>query len=486
MIVISKETDLQDFDIRDLILSDTKTNIIKIFNELKIDVPRNASKEELALRWESLVRDNLDVVLALLPLNELLILLQLLFKQQNEFVPWVSKQSDDIDVQDLYLTVTCEEKEMSKIYMTDSVRKSLMFALKKLFGTKQRIKNLYKIFQTVVDERFAIYGMCSMLNDSSLSINDTEVVLDAAGNLVKQSKKILNHFMNVPNGHSCQFLRNYIFEIFKDTSLGNAIAQYYCDIKENNPNGMFSYVSGASDLLRYSENKYKLMLIESLDLQNPIVFSDAFTENIDNMLVDQFNIGCHIERKNVLKVSVRLQEKVNVVYYAVNIDGHISLLSCWNNILDFVRNGLEDLDNKEASYEVKNHFRKKYPAISLYLSNCEEKDDGYVPYLVYESICNQPEMWWLKTEIDDADEKDFKNWCLHGPRSDDRLLANIISMGYANVEIFREINRSDAKTPKERMHSYFGMKSKPDVSAIDNLNTYLDENFEFEEDVDEQ
>ena len=479
MIIISKESDLLDFDIKDLVLSDTKTNIIRIFNELKIDVPKKASKEELAQRWESLVRDNLEILLSSLPLNELYSLFQLLFKQQNEFVPWIFGRGDRIGLEDMYLTVICEGKQFTKMYMTDSIRKSLMVAFKRLFGTKRRINDFSKIVNTIIEEEFIIL---SIFKDSlSLDIKDAKEVLKSAGTLLKQCKKLENYLNYIPDGVLCNLIRVYNHRAFENINLGLAIAEY--QVAKNDPNGKFSYVCDKYDLMTYSMNKSVLELVNSFNL-DPIDFSDAFTVRNDDIPVDQYNINYQIVRRDVLKVSVRLEEKVYMVHYVVNTDGHISLLSCWRDILDFVRNGLEDPQNNEATFEVKKHFRKKYPVISAYLS--EYQNNGYVQYLAYKSICNQPEMWWLETDMDDADEKDFENWCLHGPRSDDRLLSGIIDMSFGNIYIFSEINRSDAKSPKERMHSYFGIKSKPHVTTIENLYTYLDENFEFEEDTDEQ
>ena len=48
------------------------------------------------------------------------------------------------------------------------------------------------------------------------------------------------------------------------------------------------------------------------------------------------------------------------------------------------------------------------------------------------------------------------NWFLDGITTDDRLATAIGNLREACIDIYNEVSRSDAKSPKERLYAYMG------------------------------
>lgn len=82
---------------------------------------------------------------------------------------------------------------------------------------------------------------------------------------------------------------------------------------------------------------------------------------------------------------------------------------------------------------------------------------------------HQPKKWWLSTKVTDKTDDDFTNWFLYDMTHDNDCADVIGALRDACLDIFDEINNSDAKTPKEKMHAYFGVKDIPEEEMIDEI-----------------
>lgn len=363
MITLRQDNNIFDIIIHDMMMVDTKANILDAYGFAGLKVAKNKTKDVLAYTWEQLFHDKPVYFFDRLPEFEQTMLQELVAKEQYEYITYPKNEEKFLMMQKLFFVVTYEGADLWHIYMTDTVRK----ILKGMF--EEEYKTIEELVTVIADKK-------------------------------KQELEAAEKNAGVP-----------------------------------------------------------------------ILFHSALTSNPPQEMEEEQTFSQKLICTTVMEVVLRMTKDCFMVSYVFLQEGYIHFACCWDDILDFVWKGVEEPTPWNPYTEIKKHFRKKYPVISSLFGQKEAKDGTPLPepYLTTMGFDHQPKKWWLSTKVADKTGDDFTNWFLYDLTHDNDCADVIGALRDACLDIFDEINNSDAKTPKEKMHVYFGVKDIPEEEMIENF-----------------
>lgn len=189
------------------------------------------------------------------------------------------------------------------------------------------------------------------------------------------------------------------------------------------------------------------------NLKVPVEVYPAITKNPPRLLEGDMLINSKLIRPGLIEAVFPLAEELYMVSYFIMQKDCIIACCCLDNLLDFVKNGIE-YKGKEAV--LKKYFRKKYPYLaSLY----DVKPDStgkwpFIPYLMTIAWESEEPRWYLTQKIYDGD---FPSMVYYGIVNDQKALEVLFQFREALDKIWKELENSDAKVPKARMKEVFGI-----------------------------
>lgn len=188
-------------------------------------------------------------------------------------------------------------------------------------------------------------------------------------------------------------------------------------------------------------------------IKKPVKVYPAITRNPPRLLEDDMLVNSRLIRPGLIEAVFPLAENLYMVGYFIMQKDCIIACCCLDNLLDFVKNGIEYKGNEAI---LKKHFRKKYPYLaSLY----DVKPDSggkwpFTPYLMTIAWESKEPRWYLTEKIYDGD---FVSMVYYGVVNDQKSLEVLFHFRDALDKIWKELDNSDAKAPKARMKEYFGI-----------------------------
>lgn len=213
---------------------------------------------------------------------------------------------------------------------------------------------------------------------------------------------------------------------------------------------------------QFAKNKMKEIeeAGKASDEKHPLNFLPALTSNPPEIPEEGTQFAYKLIRPRVMELTLRLSAERYMVCYFLMQDGYIHATCNWGDVLDFVWNGVEVPYPGADYHEVKRPFRKKYPAIA---SAFGQKTDNTgkclsVPYITTIGWEGQPKTWFINYKIYGLD---FTDLAMFGPMVHEEYATAIGNFRDLSVKFFKEIMRSDAKSPKARMKEYFGFDTLP-------------------------
>ena len=188
-------------------------------------------------------------------------------------------------------------------------------------------------------------------------------------------------------------------------------------------------------------------------LKVPVEVYPAITKNPPRLLEDDMLINSKLIRPGLIEAVFPLAEDLYMVSYFVMQKDCIIACCCLGDLLDFVKNGVEQLGGVAV---LKKHFRKKYPYLS---SLYDVKPDSLgkwpaMPYLMTIAWESEESKWYLTEKIYDGD---FPSMVYYGVVNDQKSLEVLFHFREALDTMWKELDKSDAKAPKARMKEYFGV-----------------------------
>ena len=189
------------------------------------------------------------------------------------------------------------------------------------------------------------------------------------------------------------------------------------------------------------------------NLKVPVKVYPAITKNPPRLLEDDMLINSKLIRPGLIEAVFPLAEELYMVCYFVMQKDCIIVCCCLDNLLDFVKNGIEHKGNTAV---LKKHFRKKYPYLaSLYDVKADHEGKWpFTPYLMTMAWESAEPRWYLTERIYDGD---FPSMVYYGVVNDRKSLEVLFQFREALDKMWKELDRSDAKAPKARMKEYFGV-----------------------------
>lgn len=181
----------------------------------------------------------------------------------------------------------------------------------------------------------------------------------------------------------------------------------------------------------------------------------AITKNPPRLLEEDMLINSKLIRPGLIEAVFPLAEDLYMVSYFIMQKDYIIACCCLDDLLDFVKNGVEQQGGVAV---LKKHFRKKYPYLaSLY----DVKPDSLgkwpaTPYLITIAWESEEPKWYLTEKIYDGD---FPSMVYYGIVNDQKALEVLFQFREALEKMWKELEKSDAKTPKAKMKEYFGIEA---------------------------
>ena len=189
-------------------------------------------------------------------------------------------------------------------------------------------------------------------------------------------------------------------------------------------------------------------------LKVPVEVYPAITKNPPRLPENDTLINSKLIRPGLIETVFLIAEDLYMVCYFIMQRDCIIACCCLGDLLDFVKNGVEQQGGKAV---LKKHFRKKYPFLtSLY----DVKPDSFgkwpaMPYLMTIAWESEEPRWYLTEKIYDGD---FPSMVYYGIVNDQKSLEVLFHFRETLDKMWKELDDSDAKLPKARMKEFFGIE----------------------------
>lgn len=209
------------------------------------------------------------------------------------------------------------------------------------------------------------------------------------------------------------------------------------------------------------------------DEQRPLTLLPALTSNPPEMPAEDTQIAYKLIRPRVMELTLRLSAERYMVCYFFMQEGYIHATCNWGDILDFVWNGVEAPYPGADYHEVKRPFRKKYPMIANAFGQKVDNQGKCLPapYITTIGWEGQPKTWFINYKIYGLD---FVDLAMYGPMVNDEYATAIGNLRDLCIKFFKEIMRSDAKSPKAKLKAYFGFDTLPVDATFSGLGLMSD------------
>ena len=258
------------------------------------------------------------------------------------------------------------------------------------------------------------------------------------------------------HGKRQQYMLDDVYDIFKQ--LTDAHLDMLTSLTEQ-------YVNKKKNELEAAAN--------ASDEQRPLTLLPALTTNPPEMPAEDTQIAYKLIRPRVMELTLRLSAERYMVCYFFMQEGYIHATCNWGDILDFVWNGVEAPYPGADYHEVKRPFRKKYPTIANAFGQKVDNQGKClpVPYITTIGWEGQPKTWFINYKIYGLD---FVDLAMYGPMVNDEYATAIGNLRDLCIKFFKEIMRSDAKSPKAKLKAYFGFDTLPVDATFNGLGLMSD------------
>lgn len=472
MITLLQDNNDQDISIHDMMMLDTKANMLEAFDLGGLKISKKAPKEVLASSWDHILHDEPAFIIGHLPEEEQKMLTKLAVMKQEEYITYPRNPEKFLMMQKMYLVVTYEGKDFWHIYMPDSVRKIVSELAEKemeLYPGMREMNN--------AADRMSALNERMLTLMTNVNVSDKERKSMALG-LKTEFDGIIADLKKIGQRKDCSLpVKQFISDMEEQKKLCDMLSEFSAQssgkkgkntkpTKQEQEEKLFDNLAMAM-----AAHKQQEMEDAEKNVGKPVSFSPAITANPPQQM-EESEVFCQkLIRPTVIEAVLRLTNVSYMVFYVILQENYIHVACCWDDILDFVWNGVEQPTPWNPYAEVKKYFRKKYPNIASLFGQKESKDGKPLsePYLTTIGFDHQPKKWWLSMKLYDKTADDFAKWSIYEMTSDDACADILGNLRDACLDIFDEINDSDGKTPKEKMHAYFGVASVPEEEMVDGI-----------------
>ena len=168
--------------------------------------------------------------------------------------------------------------------------------------------------------------------------------------------------------------------------------------------------------------------------------------------------GTRLVRPRIYEVTLPLDDDQYFIVYFIYMEekGYTQATCYWGNIFDFAQKAAAEPYPGAGYVMLSKPFRKKYPHVAAVYGMHEDNEDCTSPYLTTIGWDGQPKEWFLSVRLWDFD---FARLITLSPLDCPEALDAIDDLRDASLAMMRDIQRSDAKQPKQLMNELFKIQS---------------------------
>ena len=161
-------------------------------------------------------------------------------------------------------------------------------------------------------------------------------------------------------------------------------------------------------------------------------------------------------RPRVFEMTLPLEEGLYFIVYFIYLEqkGYTQATCCWGDIPDFLKKAAKEPYPGAGCVTLSKAFRKKYPHIAGVYGTQEDNRDSAKPYLTTIGWDNQPKQWFLSVRLHGFD---YTRLITLSPLDSKEAVAAVEALRTASLAMLSDIQRSDAKQPRQLVKELFGI-----------------------------
>ena len=191
--------------------------------------------------------------------------------------------------------------------------------------------------------------------------------------------------------------------------------------------------------------------------EGPFKYLPAFTKHPAKYPpLKESYCGTRLVRPRIYEVTLPMDDGQYFIVYFIYMEqkGYTQATCYWGNIFDFAQKAAAEPYPGAGYVMLSKPFRKKYPHVAAVYGMHEDNEDCTMPYLTTIGWDGQPKEWFLSVRLWDFD---FARLITLTPLDCPDALDAIDALRDASLAMMRDIQRSDAKQPKQLMNELFGV-----------------------------
>lgn len=188
----------------------------------------------------------------------------------------------------------------------------------------------------------------------------------------------------------------------------------------------------------------------------PVKFLPAFTKHPAKYPPKKESYcATRLVRPRVFEITIPLEDGLYFIVYFnfLEQNGYTQATCYWGNIFDFAQKAAAEPYPGAGYVMLSKPFRKKYPHVASVYGMHEDNETCEKPYLTTIGWEGQPKEWFLSMRLYDFD---YVKLITYSPLDCPEVIEAIGELKKVSLAMMRDIQRSDAKSPKQLMNDLFG------------------------------
>ena len=169
--------------------------------------------------------------------------------------------------------------------------------------------------------------------------------------------------------------------------------------------------------------------------------------------------GTRLVRPRIFEITLPLKDGLYFIVYFIYLEqkGYTQATCYWGNIFDFAQKAAAEPYPGAGYVTLSKPFRKKYPHVAAVYGMHEDNEDCTKPYLTTIGWDGQPKEWFLSVRLWDFD---YTRLITLSPLDCQEAIDAIDALRDASLAMMQDIQRSDAKQPKQLMKELFSISNQ--------------------------
>ena len=187
----------------------------------------------------------------------------------------------------------------------------------------------------------------------------------------------------------------------------------------------------------------------------PVKFQPAFTKHPEKYPpLKESYCATRLVRPHIFEITLPMDDGLYFVVYFIFMEqnGYTQATCYWGNIFDFAQKAAAEPYPGAGYVMLSKPFRKKYPHVASVYGMHEDNQDCTKPYLTTIGWEHQPKEWFLSVRLYNFD---YVKLVTFSPLDCPEVIEAIDALKKASLAMVHDIQRSDAKTPKQLMNELF-------------------------------